>query len=54
VRSATGKSSKLLENTNTDGLTDEERRKHLDTEIRIRAVSDIFTRERRKILIDIS
>ena len=53
IRSATNKSSRLLEHTDFDKLNEEDRRKHVDTEIRIRSVSEIFTRERRKILIDI-
>lgn len=54
IGSATKKSNRLLDWTNISVLSSDERRRHVDTEIRIRSISDMFSRERRNILINIS
>ena len=53
IHQATRKSVRILTWTDVNRLTAGERRRHVDTEVRIRGITELFSRERRKILIDI-
>lgn len=45
------KSIAYLTNARTEDLTAEERKRHIDTEIRIRGASDILTKEKRNVFL---